>query len=286
LLEAASPLIIAKERFVDGPLESVISQIASAAADDQIKIIASRNGIGANATYPYNGGTPSQGDGQTLEAYIDLAPLTGMGATLGGIETAWKTVLAVMQERALSSAQNGVYIAFDIVSPTPDTLAFRTFAQYRGVDHRFPTSQNPVIFGGEFGNVGQATMRIDYGKEITYATAAGPGQGSGQMAGYAYDNTRIGASPFGRRMGYVTYSYPDQTALDNLASAAVRYGRARYVYRGRLLSTPDTRYGVHWGWGDFVTVQDFGKSFDCRVDAVTVTVEKNKETIDAWGRSD
>ncbi len=84
--------------------------------------------------------------------------------------------------------------------------------------------------------------------------------------------------------------YVDDSAggLTGEANAAVRNGRPRTIFRGKLLDTQDTRYGVHWAWGDFVTAQYQGYQIDCRVDAVTVTVKPGDsyETVEALLRND
>jgi hypothetical protein len=50
---------------------------------------------------------------------------------------------------------------------------------------------------------------------------------------------------------------------------------------------PDSRYGVDWAWGDYVTAQAFGQLIDCRIDAVSVSVKPGAgyERIDAWLRA-
>ena len=279
LVEATTPMQILKERFADGPIDSLVSPIPAGTADDQIKIMAFLNGIGTSGTYTFGGA--DQGNGIRIGSYVSVAPFESAGVSLPQWDTAWKYLLPMMQTIAASSTANGTYVAFDIVAPTVNTLELRTYTQQRGVDHRYPNGQNPVLFGGEFSNVGQATLRLDYGKEITYCSAVI----SGIIAGYFWENTRIDVSPFGRRMAYVPTQVQSAT-LGDYAAAVVRSNRARLVYRGRLISTPDTCYGVHWNWGDFVTVQDFGHSFDCRIEAVTVTVEKSQEKIDAIAKSD
>jgi hypothetical protein len=67
---------------------------------------------------------------------------------------------------------SGTYIAFDIVATSAaDALTFRTFAQQRGVDHRFPGAE-PVLISPELGNLGEVTVLQDYRDEITYVLAA------------------------------------------------------------------------------------------------------------------
>ena len=277
IIEADTPLCLLREpgRFVNYDADDTDNtSVTNAAADDAIKVVARRN-IGVNA-----------GAGRNLSAYISVAPNMALGGVISK-SYAWRDCLKVMQEMANASTQAGVYVAFDIVAPTPDALEFRTYVQQRGVDHRFPAGQNPILIGPDFGNMGACHLSRDWRQEITYALAGGRGEGANRLTGEAQDDVRIGASPFGLREKFVNATqYTTTTGLAAEAEAVVRQGRPRTLFKGKLLDTPDTRYGVHWAWGDFVTVQAFGLSFDARIDAVTVSVTPGKETIEAWVRGD
>jgi hypothetical protein len=124
---------------------------------------------------------------------------------------------------------------------------------------------------------------------VSYVYCGGAGQGINRAVSSARDLTLIGLSPFGQREKFIELTNTaDTTTLSNEAEAELRAGRPRLSYTGKILDTPDTQYGVHWGWGDYVTVQDFGQSFDCRIEAITVSVtpSQNYETIEAWLRSE
>lgn len=219
---------------------------------------------------------------------IPYVPSAGGGATISKA-FAWREVLKVMQEIAQASTAQGVYVAFDILSTPTGQLFFQTFLQQRGVDHRWPNGQNPVLLSPDFGNVGEGRMRLDYHDTASLISCGGAGQGTNRAFGVAEDTTLIGLSPFGWKRKFIELTNTaDTTTLTNEAYAELRACRPRLTYTGKILDTPDTRYGVHWGWGDYVTVQDFGRSFDCRIEAVTVTVQptQNYETVEAWLRSE
>lgn len=274
-IEADTPLCILREpgRFVNYAVGIVGADVTDA-LDDAIKFVARAN-IGVNASAS-----------RQLTSYISIAPDLGL-APSNAKYFAWRDCLKVMQEMAATSAQQDVYLAFDIVAPTPDTLEFRTYIQQRGVDHRFPGGFNPVIIGPEFGNMGECTSSTDWRGEVTYAKAGGRGDGAARLTATAQDSERIGASPFGLREKFVQATqYTTTTGLQAEAEATVRQGRPKTIFKGRILDTPDTRYGIHWSWGDFVTVQAFGQSFDARIEAITVSVAGGKESIDAWVRGD
>lgn len=274
-IEADTPLSILREPGRIVLYRAGLSQtLQTAAADNMIKAIARQN-IGASSVAA-----------RDLSAYISIAPDLSLAPSLTKA-FAFRDVLKVMQEIAATSAEQDVYLAFDIVAPTPATLEFRTYIGWRGIDHRFPGGINPIIIAPEFGNMGACELTLDYREEVTLATAGGRGEGNDRLLGFAQDSARIGASPFGRREVFVNATqYTTSTGLNAEAEARVRLGRPKRSFRGKILNVPGTQYGVDWAWGDYVTVQAFEQSFDCRIEAITVTVQNGKETIDAWLRSD
>lgn len=278
VVEADTPLSVLREpgRFINYVTGSVQAIYAAAAADDQIKQIAREN-IGTSASGSRN-----------ISAYIGVDPNLSLGASVAK-SFAWRDCLKVMQEFADASTTAGTYIAFDIVSDTPTTLVFRTYAQQRGTDHRFPGGLNPVLISPEMGNLGEVVFSRDYRDEITYVEAGGKGEGQQRLLASAQDTTRQGLSPFGLREYFKDATqYSTTTGLAAEANAVLRSGRVRTLFQGRLIDTPDSRYGVDWEWGDYVTAQAFGRLIDCRIDAVSVSVKPGAgyERIDAWLRSD
>lgn len=271
VVEADHPLSILREpgRFVDAYAGTAAAS-ESGAADDVMKTIVKEQ-AGSSAT----------DSNRDLSALISVAPNFSLGPTVTR-SFAWRAVLNVLQDLAQDAAEQDTYVAFDIVSPTPDTMQFRTYTGQRGVDHRFPGGQNPVILSPEFGNLAETTLDLDYRDEVTYAKVGGKGEESERKVQSAQDDTRIGLSPFGRRERFIDYTNTDTlNILAGVARAHVRAGRPRAIFSGKIINTRDTQYGVHWAFGDFVTAQDFGYSFDCRIDAVTITVENGEETIAA-----
>ena len=296
LVEADTPLCLLRD---PGRVVAVYNNFwtSGMTADDLIKYFCLYHGITStpsqigitradSSVYPY----AALGNYISAQPSLALAPAYSEGGANKFVS--WKPLLTVLREIAQYSANLGTYLAFDIMAPTPDTLELRTYIQQRGVDHRFPSSTNPVIFGADFGNVASSTLRDDRRKEVTAAWVGGAGQPNvvpGQLVTNppSFDLTRITSSPFGWRETYIADTQQtDANALAAASKAAVYAGRPRKLYAGRLLSAPGCQYGVHWGWGDYVTVQDFGLSFDCRIEAITVTVDRGKESIDAYARND
>ncbi len=278
VIEADTPLCVLREpgRFVRYFAGTAQSTYTAAPADDQIKQVAREN-IGSSVDTST----------RNLTSYISIDANLGMGAAVAK-SFAWRDCLKVMQEFANASTTAGTYVAFDIVADTPTTLTFRTFTQQRGVDHRFPGGINPVLISPEMGNLGEVVFSQDYRDEVTFAYAGGKGEGSARLAASAQDTTRQGLSPFGLREYFKDATqYDTTTGLAAEAQAVLRSGRAKTIFQGRLIDTPDSRYGVDWAWGDYVTAQAFGQLIDCRIDAVSVSVKPGSgyERIDAWLRA-
>lgn len=277
VIEADTPLCLLREpgRFVFQFANEPQSLYAAAPADDQIKQVAREN-IGTSASGTRN-----------ISAYISIDPNLSLGANVAK-SFAWRECLKVMQEFADASTTAGTYVAFDIVADSAQSLTFRTFTQQRGIDHRFPNGINPVLISPELGNLGEVLFSQDYRDEITYATAGGKGEGAARIIASVQDTARQGLSPFGLREYFKDATqYDTSTGLAAEANAVLRSGRVKTIFQGRLIDMPDSRYGVDWAWGDYVTAQAFGQLIDCRIDAVSVSVKPGTgyERIDAWLRS-
>lgn len=200
---------------------------------------------------------------------------------------AWRPVLDVLQDLAAASAEAGTYLAFDIVSPTPDSLQFQTFTLARGTDKRLLGGLSPVVLSPERRTLIQPSLRYDFRDEVTYALAAGSGEGTARLLGDSLDTARVGASPYRRRERFIDGSNTaSTTVLTDEADTAVRAGRPRVVVSGKIAQTQDCQYGVHWLWGDYVTIQAFGREVDARIDAITVEVSPGGETISAVVRGE
>jgi hypothetical protein len=138
-----------------------------------------------------------------------------------------------------------------------------------------------VVLSEEMGNLVDPSIEYDYSGEITYVYAGGQGTGDAQLQGNASDSVRIKYSPFNRREAWVTSSATTVDSCNSEAAAALRKGRPQIMFSGAIQSTKDTEYGVHWGWGDKLTISFAGKQLNVRVDTVTVTVEGQNEQIEA-----
>lgn len=240
----------------------------TAVADNLIKAIVREN-LGSSATDTARDWSSYL----AVQADLSLAPSIGKAFSR-------RNVLQVLQEIALSSYQTGTYLAFDVVATSQSQLEFRTYIGQRGIDHRWPTSTSPLLFGAEFGNLTDIVRGYDHSEEVTYGYSGGQGQGASRAIGTASDSVRIGQSPFGRIEQFSDARQTSSaTLLADEADMIVKNGLPKNIFEARIIDTPQATYGLHYGFGDYVTAVFEGESIDCRIEKIRIQVKDGQETI-------
>lgn len=264
-----------KRRIVAYNSGSSQADKSATAADNFIKAIVREN-LGSLATDTV----------RDLSAYLTVQADLAQGANVAKA-FARRNVLTVCQEVAVASETNGTYVAFDIISGAADALEFRTYTGQRGVDHRYPDGQNPILIGPEYGNLSDVRRGYDHTDEATYIYAGGQGEGASRAIGTASDATRIALSPFNRIERFNDSRLTaNATQLADDAAARLRQSEPRATFTGRLIDTPATTYSLHYGFGDFVTAQFENESIDCRIQSIRVKIANGEETIETQLRND
>lgn len=245
------------------------------AADDLQKTIVKDN-LGSTATDANRNISIN-----TVQANLTLGPT--LSKTF-----AWRNeVIKTLQEIAQASANAGTYLAFDIVWVSPTQLEFRTYTQQRGVNRTQAALQSSLVLDPEQGNLANLALKLDYLPELNYVYVAGQGTGSARSTATAQDSARANLTPFSRREQVVDARMTsDATSLQNEANAAVRDGRPRKSFVGRLQQTPGAQYGIHYRFGDAITGNFVNYQANARLDAMHVRMEDGLETVDAMLRVD
>jgi hypothetical protein len=242
-------------------------------ADDMIKAIVREN-LGSLATAS-----------RDLSALLSVQADAGLGYSMSKAFSR-RNVLTVLQEIAETSAESGVPLFFDVVTPTAGALEFRTYTNQRGVD-RTMSGPAPMILAPERGSIASGDLIDDYSGEITVVYAAGQGEGDKRSVRTSQDTTRLAASPFNRREYLRDARHVEDPAnLVYEGASALHAGRPRRLFTSRINDTTQLSYGEDWRWGDKVTVQYEGQEFDCHVSAVKVAVSEGAESIDAALRTE
>lgn len=243
-------------------------------ADDMMKAIVREN-LGASAT------DTDRSWASYLTVQADSASASSMSKAFSR-----RNVLTTLQEIAETSADAGEPLYFDIVAPSSSTLEFRTYIDQRGAD-RTLSSASPLIMSPELGTIRGGELFEDYANELTVVYAAGAGEEEAREVAEVEDTARSGASPFGRIEALRDARHgATGAALTAEGNAHLRANRPKRIFTAQLVDTPQVRYGIEWHWGDRVTAQFEGESFDCHIETVRIAVKGGREAINAYLRAE
>jgi hypothetical protein len=191
----------------------------------------------------------------------------------------WRIVLNVLQDIVNDVRTHGIYCTFDVVRTAPGIFEFRVFVGPRGIDHS-SDSGIPVIVSEDRYNLSTPQLAYDWQMEHNFIYATGQGEETDRVVKTAQDDTRIGISPFNRQeFNRDSRQVSIDESVQAEADAALEEHRPRRNFTGMITQTEGCIYGVHWGWGDIVTAEYEGMSFDCHVEAVAVTIDASGTEI-------
>lgn len=242
--------------------------------DDNFAANAGAGGSGRNAGSNY-----TQAD---ISAYVPRQAQIGAAVQINK-NWYWMNCGDVVLDFCDASTLAGVYLTAEIVAPTEPTLEMRTYTGQRGQDRRF-SSGSGLIFSSRFGNLANAILTNDATNEVTIAIAGGPRRDSGYDVFASADPARMGESPLNRIEGFVddaSGTNTTTTAYQDDADAALRAGRPVIRAQGDLVDTDRCIRGVHYDFGDLLTVEVRGIQYDMRLDLLDVTLSGGVETTRA-----
>lgn len=251
--------------------------VKSGAADDMMKAIVREN-LGSSAVDTL----------RSIASNLTIAPDTTSGASLTK-DFARNVVLDVLKEISDQSMRYGIvngeqYISFfDIIctDPASNSFMFQTFQTCRGTDRRTTTNQG-VLIGPGYHNIGAYTIDESWTDEVTYVYVGGAGEEDVRAIGTASDDARIGRSFLGRREGWIEdRDVADQTTLNQEGQAYLIANRPRRVLEAKWINRPQVVYGRDVLYGDYITIDVEDLTLDMRINGVTVTVQSNgEETVE------
>ena len=188
---------------------------------------------------------------------------------------AYRNVLTVLQEIAEVASETGTWLGFDVVRTAPGEFEFRTYTGQRGQNHG-RSSGDPRLVGKQYGNLSEATFGTYHADERNMILVAGQGEEDARMQEARGNWTRILASKWNRRE-YFKDSRDDATAalLQSDGDAALEEFKPKQRLTGTIHDTPGMQYGIHYWFGDVLSVEAFGYFVDCHVKAVRVRVDQD-----------
>ena len=216
--------------------------------------------------------------GSTASAWrskITEAPNLGAGGASISKAFAYRNVLTVVQELADLATEAGVWLGFDVVRTAPGAFEFRTYTGQRGQNHG-RNSGDPRLVGKQYGNLSQATFGTYHADERNWVLVAGQGEGDARVLVYRENVARRDASKWNRREYFKDSRDEDVTAnLEADGDAALEEFKPKQRLTGTLHDTPGMQYGIHYWFGDVLSVEAFGYHVDCHVKAVRVRVDQD-----------
>ena len=243
-------------------------------AGDNLQKALVRENLGASATdAARNIVTPG---------YLTVQANVGLG-TLVWKQCTRRELLTTLQEVSDSSMETPATASFFGVVPTGGGfgMEFRTNIEQWGQDHRHPNGAHGArIFAVERGNMVDPKLETDARDEVNYVYVRGPGEESNCIMLPIYDTSRIGESPLNRRETLLDQRGEDMVSgLGNAGRSRLQEGRARQRFNFSIVETPSSRYGVDWGFGDYVTGSFLGEQYDLQVSMVSVSLRGQREEI-------
>jgi hypothetical protein len=243
-------------------------------ADDLCKAIVREN-LGASATDAT----------RSLAAYLSVQADLALGPTVTK-EFSRRIVSDVLTDLVQESFQQGTYLAYDTVYTGAATLEFRTYTGRRGVDHGRASGQT-VVISRERKNLESPSFIEDHSEEYTAVYAGGQGLGADRVVKSATNSTAAGLSPFNLREKWVdARNTATDAAIQSEANAGLQTYRAKKVLTGNIIDADGCLYGVHYNFGDVVYAEYRGQGYDAHINAIHVTVENGRETIDCQVRAE
>ena len=234
-------------------------------ADDMIKEISNEN-IGS-------------GTGNADRTYITVASdLSECASVTKGF--AWRNVLTVSQEIAQLADENGDYLAFDVVRTNPCEFELRTYHGQRGRDHS-RDSGDPRLVSVKTGNLLEVDFVTDHTQERNYIYVGGQGELDARAKVESSNTARINASLWNRREKFADGRNVETTeALNGIGDEQLAEYKPTQTMTGKIMDTEGMQFGVHYGFGDLLTIEAFGFAVDCHVNLVHMIDDRNGENID------
>ena len=207
---------------------------------------------------------------------LTCAPNLSAGGASVTKDFAYRNVLTTLQEICeVAQEKNGVWLGFDVVRTAPGQFEFRTYTGQRGQNHG-RASGDPRLVGRQYGNLSEAAFGTYHADERNVVLVAGQGEDAARTLVTRSNTSRMNASKWNRRE-YFKDSRDDSTtaALEADGDAALDEFRPRQVLTGKLHDTPGMQFGIHYQFGDVLSVEAFGYFVDCHVKAVRVKVDQD-----------
>ena len=150
----------------------------------------------------------------------------------------------------------------------------RTFTTQLGQD-----LTDTVTFSIGNSTVEDAIVVYDNGKAKNYIYAGGTGKEADRTISQAYNADQYSRSMWARSEGFLDVPGVEDDSLPDAANAELIAKRGTVEAKGKIVDTPDLRYGRDFDFGDLVTVQLWGDQYDALINSVTVGMQNGADIV-------
>lgn len=195
-------------------------------------------------------------------------------------------VLALLQTLAQKSTNDGTYLSFDVLKSSETTFTFHIFLNARGTD-RGTYSGYRLTFSLENGNLNYASSSKDHTEEKNFIYAGGQGEEQNRVVKTAYNQDRINASPINRIEDWIdATSSPDPNSVQKEADSRLEEARPKIAINMHIQQSDECAYGLHYNFGDIVSVTYEGGTMDVHLDSLHVVCDgSGREDITMLARN-
>lgn len=210
---------------------------------------------------------------------LEVEATSSFGPTYSGA-FAYEIVYNQLLDINQFSREEGSEVLFKCVNvgsrPGFPVWRFRTWKERLSV--------STAVFTKAGGNLIDARLVYDYKDEVTKAVVGGKGKEDARTVRRVSNDARIARTPNNWRhieRFHSLSNVSDTTKLDDAGKAQLGKYRAKARLEGTITDTQKSRFGIDWGLGSLVTIQDYGVSVQALVRSVRIRVKGNQSSVEA-----
>lgn len=220
------------------------------------------------------GGLLATNPARDISQWLDIAPCN-VTTPIVYKAFAYQEIYSTLVKIAQDAIERGTYISFGIVAKSVNKLEFRVYIGQRGIDRR-----NQITLSSDDENLSVVQYTENYTDVATAVLAAGQGEEILRETVYVVDQSRIEKGPFSYIEAFRDARHiADSDKLITEANTRLNEGQPVISAKADVQERYDAVFGVHFGFGDYVTVKVDEKLFEARVKAYNVSIAEGNRTV-------
>lgn len=217
-----------------------------------------------------------------LSAYLTIQADAGLAPQVT-VFCAKDNVFDVAKDIVDACYTGGTFMAYDFAyMPDNGKFEFRTYVGQRGIDRSVSAGSKATIIGIEQGSIAEIKFYDDRTEEYNFIYCGAKDLVGIEPPKEAKNEQSIGLSPFNRKEFHETSSSSDDPGeLQTQANSTLQAKRATKRVEATLSTEfALTEYGDKFDYGDIITLSFDGKMYNMFVNAISVKIDQNGESIE------